>query len=158
MTDINNFIFVGLSIPFIFGIILGCYNKITIFNNYDDLGITFLMFILTIPMTYLYFLLGRSQITLYFFVTIEILILCFILYNSFIYNKKNIFYTLLALYIKIPLSFLYLINLLLILDDFFDKKINRKTTLSIILFATLTPIMAKLVKNNTGVLKQCQKL
>lgn len=153
MKDVNNLVFIVLSVPLIVGIIMGCCNKITVFNNYDDLGLTFLMFVLPIPMTYLYYLLGKSQLILYFFLTIEIFILCFIVLKSFIYNKKNIFCALLALYTKIPLSLLYLINLLLILDDFFDKRINRKTKLSLILFAILTPILSKLVKNKTGIFR-----
>ena len=151
--DYQNLIFIGLLIPIVAGIVMGFLNKIVIFDNYDDLGLTFLMFILPVPMIYIYGFLGKSQYTLYFFLFIEILILCFILYKSFINNRKNIFYTLLALYTKIPLSFLYLINLLLIIDDLFDKKFNRKTKLLFMVFAIFTPIMAKLVRDKTGVFR-----
>lgn len=151
--DYNNLIFIVLLTPFLAGVVMGFMGKLVVFQDYDDLGLTFLMFILPIPMIYIYCLLGKSQLMLYFFLAIEILIMCFILYKSFINNRKNIFYTLLALYAKIPLSFIYLFNLLLIIDDFFDKRINRKTKISAILFAVLTPMMAKLVKNKTGVFR-----
>ena len=152
-TDIHNLIFLGLAIPFIFGIVMGCMNKITIFNDYNDLGLTFFMLIFPIPMMYLYIWLGKSQVMLYVFILIEVILLGFLMYRSFIDNRKNFFSTILSLYTKIPLSIIYLFNLFLVFDDIFSKNRIKRNKFSFLLIAILTPIAAKLVRNKTGVFR-----
>lgn len=150
-TDIYNLIFIGLLLPIVIGIVLGWQNRIVIFNNYDDLGLTFLSFILPIPAFLIYGYFGQSKVTLYFFIILELLLFLYLIYKSFIDNKKNIFFTILALYTKFPISFLYLINLMSVIDGQINKNRKNKSVLSIVFFAILTPILTKLVKNKTGV-------
>ena len=152
--DTNSLIFIVLLIPFIVGITMGCANKITIFNNLDDLLFTFLMLILPIPMLYIAHLFNDSKLIFYFFMIIELIMFLYLSYKSFIDNQKNIFYTILALYTKLPLSLIYLINILSVLDNIFYKEKKHKNVLAVILFTILTAIIAKLVKNNPRASKQ----
>ncbi len=151
-TDTNNLIFIGLLFPIIIGIVLGWQKRIVIFNNYDDLGLTFLSFIIPFPAFLIYGYLGQSKITLYFFLTLELILVLYLIYRSFIDNQKNIFYTFLALYTKFPISFIYLLNLLSVLDNLLNKNKRNKSLLSVIFLFVLTPILTKLIKNKSGVL------
>lgn len=151
-TDTNNLIFIGLLLPIIIGVVLGWQKRVVIFNNYDDLGLTFLTFIIPFPAFLIYSYLGQSKITFYFFLTLELILVFYLVYKSFIDNKRNIFFTILALYTKFPISFIYLINLLTVLDNLFNKNKRNKTLLSVVFLFVLTPILTKLVKNKSGVL------
>lgn len=148
--DYQNIIFIGLLIPLILGIVLGWTNKIVVFRNYEDLGLTFLSFLVPIFAYFLYSALGESQITAYFFIFVEIVLLSYLFFRSFIDNQKNIFSTILAIYTKFPLSFLYLVNLFNAINSLFNKEKKYKSPISIFLFVILTSIMVKLVKERKG--------
>ena len=150
-TDTNNLIFIGLLFPIIIGIVLGWQKRIVIFNNYDDLGLTFLSFIIPFPAFLIYGYLGQSKITLYFFLTLELILVLYLIYRLLKYFYYFI-YTFLALYTKFPISFIYLLNLLSVLDNLLNKNKRNKSLLSVIFLFVLTPILTKLIKNKSGVL------
>ena len=150
--DINSLIIIVVLLPLIIGIILGWQEKNVVFRDYDDLFIVFLAMVLPVPLFFLYSSVN-SQIMLAFCILIELALIFWIVYRTYQDNQGNLIYTFLALYTKIPLSILFLFQLLSLLDNIFKPASRQDKGFSFISLLVLTPLILKLVRNKTGIIK-----
>ena len=150
--DINSLIIIVVLLPLIIGIILGWQEKNVVFRDYDDLFIVFLAMGLPVPLFFLYSSVN-SQIMLAFCILIELALIFWIVYRTYQDNQGNLIYTFLALYTKIPLSILFLFQLLSLLDNIFKPASRQDKGFSFISLLVLTPLILKLVRNKTGIIK-----
>lgn len=148
--DIISIFIILLIVPLIFGIILGLKNKIVVFRNYDDLWIVFLSIIIPFVFFFVYAALPSRIVIISGCIT-EILLLVNILYRTFEDNDRNILKTILALYTKLPLSFLFIFQFVSYLENISKPAYKRSNGLvNIISILCLTPLILKLVKNKKG--------
>ncbi|MBO5434820.1 hypothetical protein J6A31_03225 [bacterium] len=148
--EILGFIVVLLLIPFISGIVCGLQNKIVVFRNYDDLWLAFLTVCAPILM-FCGYVATESKILGVVFVLLELLLVSYTIHRTYIDNGRNIGSTLLALYTKIPLCGLFILQLLSYLNNQTKPAHQRThaitTLISIIL---LVPLIIRLVKHKNG--------
>lgn len=150
--DINALIIIVLLLPFIIGIVWGWQEKIVVFRDYNDLFIVFTAVILPIPLFFLYSL-AESKIMLAVCIFIEIFLIIEIICRTYQNNQGEIISTFLALYTKIPLSILFLFSLRNLLEYFSKPESKRSEGFLFLPLLILTPIILKLVKNKTGMIK-----
>lgn len=150
--DITSLIVIVLLLPLIIGIILGWQEKNIVFRDYDDLFIVFLAMVLPVPLFFLYSSVN-SQIMLVFCIMVELALIFWIICRTYLDNQRNLLFTFLALYTKIPLSILFIFQLLSLLDNIFKPASRQDKGFSFISLLILTPLIFKLVRNKTGIIK-----
>ena len=149
--DVNSLIILAFLLPLIIGIVLGWRKKTVVFRNYDDLFIAFLALVLPVPLGFLY-LLTNSQITLSLCILAELALVFWIYYRTYEDNQGNFILTFLAFYTKIPLSILFLFQLLDLFDNILKPATEKNKSVSVVSLLVLTPLILKLVKNKTGII------
>ena len=139
----------------ILGIILGFGDnrKIVVFNDYDDLGLTFL-----IPVSYFLIIYLGAEFGISFEILriIALIVVIFILgklfMNTYKANNGRVIHTLLAFVTKIPIGVIFVFHLLEFINPsgktYKQKRENRERSLAILVL--LTPIIAGLVVNKEG--------
>ncbi len=122
-----------LFLPLVIGIILGIQKKIIVYRDYSDLAKTFSLFLVPVLVLLLFF--GSEDKNAYSTLLVIaigvyfILMLFWIIKSTYIDNKKNIYHTFLSLYVKLPLSFIF-INYLITL--FSKEKPGQRTMQEIV--------------------------
>lgn len=149
---------IGLAAFFIVviaGICMGCGNNrsIIIYKNWDDLGLCFLIpasFIL-IHMTFSS-LGGNPAVGMAIGGCVAGALFILMVVNSFADNGRNIFKTMLAVTVKVPLGLLWIFNLLQLLNpDGNTGRQRRQSRGQALIFLTLlTPIIGLLVADKSG--------
>ena len=150
----DQYVLAAILIVAIIGIILGLTKKITVFRDFNDLALVFVF--ISSPVFLVQILRFFSdemviKILVYFFVALEVLILLTIVFRTFQDNSNPVF-SIIALLIKIPLSFLFITNFLdfIIPPSKSSQNIKvRKRALNWLLF--LTPLIIALVRDKKGI-------
>ncbi len=126
--------------------------SIVVFRDYDDLGLTFL-----IPASFalIYILFakmgGNPQVGAVLGGVVAAALLFRLSVNTFTDNGRNIFKTLLALTVKIPLAVIWIFNLLQLLNPSGTGRQRRQARgQALIILTLLTPILGMLVANKSG--------
>ena len=131
-SDLALWILLIMVIVLIVGIVMGINNTIMVYRDYADLTKTFALFL--IPILGLLYFSNREgvdnySIFLYIGFGLYMLVMLGWIIKSTYNDNKDILYTLLALYVKLPLSWIFLNHLL----GFFQKeKIGEKSLKQII--------------------------
>jgi len=152
--DMYNIALICYFIILITGIVKGVGENRTliVFRNYDDLGLTFLIPVSFVLITYIFISMGGDQtigITIGAIVSIGLFIK--LVFITFADNEHSIVKTILALLTKVPLSIIWILNLMQVLNPSgkgSQRSKNRGTALIILTF--LTPIMGLLVVDKSG--------
>lgn len=148
--EIFSLIIIGLIIPVIIGIIDGLKNKIVVFRNYDDLWLVFLTILLPFIFVFAYAALESNTVIIAGCIA-EVLLLGKIIHRTYEDNNKNISLTILALYTKLPLSTLFIFQVISYLSNLSKPFYKRTTSLTnLISIICLTPLIMRLVKNKNG--------
>ena len=138
----------------IIGTCLGVKQKITVFRDYNDLGLVFLTGFSPIVLIYLFSLISADQkkIALTFIVIVEILLFVWVVIRTY-QDNRNILFTLIALITKIPLSILFILNLLSFVAPKGKTAAKRASVRysSLVFLLLLTPLVLALVKNKEGI-------
>jgi len=152
--NIYNIILICYFAILITGIIKGIGENRTliVYRNYDDLGLTFLIpasFILIINIFIA--MGGNATIGVSIGAIVSIGLLIKLISITFSDNKKSISKTILALLTKVPLSIIWIMNLIQVLNPSgtgSERSKNRGDALIILTF--LTPIIGLLVVDKSG--------
>ena len=134
------------------GIILGFTKTITVYRDFSDLTKVFMLVLAPIG---LFYILGDkidNRILRNIFFGIEGLLLLWIIVTTFIDNR-NIFKTLLALIIKIPLGVIFAIYLVNLISPS-GKNRRQSRGIAGIVMLLLAPILYGLVRNKVWSLKK----
>ena len=150
----DQYVFAAIIIVAIIGIILGLTKKITVFRDFNDLALVFFLIASPFFLVQIFRFFSDEtvrKILLYFFVALEVLIFLTIVFRTFQDNSNPVF-SMIALLIKIPLSVLFIINVL----DFINPPSKspqsnnvRRRALTWLLF--LTPLIIALVRDKKGI-------
>jgi len=141
----------------IIGAVLGAKKTITVFRNFNDLAIVFLLGAWPMFMSRLLLFIGPSQIqkniALIFLVVVEAAIFCWIVYRTYQDNGR-FWMTLLAIITKSTLSFLFLFNLISLFAPTGKTAAQRAQARQSALFwlIGLTPLIYALVRDKEGLL------
>ena len=139
----------------IIGIFLGAGKNrtIVVFQDYDDLGLTFLIPTSFFGIIFIFHILGGNPIYSVPLATIVALILfCIMVRNSYIDNDRVIWKVLLVLVTKLPLAFLWVINLISLISPSGQTAKQRRESRvnALLILAIITPIIGLLVVNKSG--------
>jgi hypothetical protein len=149
----------------IIGIILGYTKTITVYEDFSDLTIVFLLvfaplgvFYSFIPMIVAYSG-GNETVLQVIMLLVEIGILTWIFIRTYNSNK-NILKTILALIVKLPLGIIFAYYLLYLLfpggNNYYERRRSRSK--AAIVLAVLTPLILGLVRNKVWRIKEIPKL
>lgn len=150
----NILLLVAFSI-IIIGIFLGAGKKrtIVVFQDYDDLGLTFLIPTSFFGIIFIFHMFGGMPTYSVPLATIVALILfCIMVKNSYVDNGRIIWKVMLALVTKLPLAFLWVLNLISLIKPTGQTAKQRRESRasSLLILAIITPIIGLLVVNKTG--------
>lgn len=139
----------------IIGIFLGAGKNrtIVVFQDYDDLGLTFLIPTSFFGIIFIFHILGGNPIYSVPLATIVALILfCIMVRNSYIDNDRVIWKVMLVLVTKLPLAFLWVINLISLISPSGQTAKQRRESRvnALLILAIITPIIGLLVVNKSG--------
>lgn len=139
----------------IIGIFLGAGKNrtIVVFQDYDDLGLTFLIPTSFFGIIFIFHILGGNPIYSVPLATIVALILfCIMVRNSYIDNDRVIWKVMLVLVTKLPLAFLWVINLISLISPTGQTVKQRRESRvnALLILAIITPIIGLLVVNKSG--------
>lgn len=139
----------------IIGIFLGAGKNrtIVVFQDYDDLGLTFLIPTSFFGIIFIFHILGGNPIYSVPLATIVALILfCIMVRNSYIDNDRVIWKVMLVLITKLPLAFLWVINLISLISPSGQTAKQRRESRvnALLILAIITPIIGLLVVNKSG--------
>lgn len=149
--ELISIVILALIIPIVFGIINGLKGKIVVFRSYDDLWLVFLAVIVPIALFFICAALQSVTMTVASCIA-EVVILSTIAHRTYIDNRRNIFLTLLALYTKLPLSGLFILQFISYLYNL-SKPLYRRTTgiATLVSIICLAPLIHRLIKNKKGI-------
>lgn len=141
----------------VIGIFLGAgeKRKIIVFSNFNDLGLTFLIpASLFLTMTVSFFVLADTYFmeSLVLGLGLSVILLLMMIFRSFRSNNMNPFKAILAILTKLPLSILWVIALLAVLDpDGNTRQARRKNRgMALVILTLLTPIILVLIAEKKG--------
>lgn len=153
----SNIIFVIVLFCFIVTPLIVCIvgnfkNKITIFDSYNDLILTFVIVVFPFLYYYTFFFMFHNKVVNILFLIIESALL-FILWKTTYYcNHKNFFLTVCALYTKLFLSFLFFFYLLQIANSANKKNSNNSSKLTDFLMTIIVlPTITSFVRNRNNI-------
>ncbi len=153
-SDIYNVILVGYFIVLLTGVINGWgkNRSIIIYKDYDDLGLTFLVpasFVL-INLIFIY-LGGNQQLSMIIGLVVAIGLFIKLVSNTYKDNNKNLGITILVLLTKVPLSIIWIMNLVQVLNpDGKSSKRSKNRGTALVILTFLTPIIGMLVVEKSG--------
>ena len=137
----------------VLGVILGIKQRITVFRNYNDLGLAFLVTLSPMALGYIFSLVtgGLDSFAVYTIIGIETLLLGWIVIRTF-QDNNSLVLTLVALVTKISLSFLFIINFLNFVAPRGETMAKRASVrhLALTFLLIITPIVFTLVKKPEG--------
>lgn len=150
----NVYSLIVLIIIVIAGIFLGFKKKITVFRDYNDLGLVFLIVMTPYILMYLlsFFFADRISIAYTFVVVVGLILFVWIAIRTY-QDNNNILFALIALTTKISLSILFIINLFCFVSPE-EKTAEKRRSVRYALLAfllLLTPLILALVKNKEGI-------
>ena len=135
-----------LLIPLIICLIGHIKGRVTIFYNYKDLILTFLVAFLPFSYFYISFFIINHPILKIFFLITEIILLCILYRITYISNNRSIFMTLCIMYTKLIMSFIFVFYILQIIVSSKRQKQNFGSQLSAFLVSVvIAPIITKYV-------------
>lgn len=138
----------------ILGVVLGIKQKITVFRNYNDLGLVFLMGLAPIVLIYLFSFVQTDQqdIGKIFIIAIEAVLFLWILIRT-LQDNRNPVKTVIALISKLSLSILFIINFLNFIAPEGKTMAKRASVRHVALafLLVLAPLVFALVKNKEGI-------
>lgn len=141
-------------IVIIIGIFMGAgeNRSIIVFRDYDDLGLTFLIPASFVLIYYLFAQMGGNpQVGAIVGAGVAFLLFLRLLVNTFVDNSRNVFKTLLALIVKMPLAIIWIFNLLQLLNPQGTGTRRRQNRgQALIILTLLTPILGMLVADKSG--------
>lgn len=146
----SEIVFYGLLIIIIVGVFLGAgrNRRIVVFSDYDDLGLTFL-----IPASTVLVLLiaPHSKITYSIIFIVEIFLLIKLVINTWRVNQ-SIWKTGLALITKLPISIIWMMNFIEMLNPSGKTSVQRSKNRgnALLVLALLTPVIGLLIVNKQG--------
>jgi cytochrome bd-type quinol oxidase subunit 2 len=150
----NIYTLIGWIIIVVIGVILGYKKMITVFRDYNDMGLVFLLGLIPIVLMYLFQLVAKDnqEVGFIFIVIVESILFLWIVIRT-IQDNQNPIGILFALVTKLSLAILFIINLL----DFVTpagktsakRASSRRKGFAFLLL--LTPIVFALVKNREGI-------
>lgn len=148
------YIYAGIGI-LLLGIILGFTKTITVYRDFADLTIVFMLVLVPVG---LFSLLGdkiQSQTMNKVLIVVELMLVLWILVSTFIDNR-NPFKTLLAFITKIPLGVIFAIYLVNLVAPGGKSKLSRSQSKGFagIILLFLSPILFGLVKNKVWLHKK----
>ena len=138
----------------VLGIFKGCGDNrsIVVFRDYDDLGLTFLIPVSFFLVVYVLSALKVDQVVSFFSgAAISIIIFIKLARDTYIDNGNNVSKTALSLITKIPLSVIWIFNLIQVLNPSgkgAQRSKNRGEAL--VVLTLLTPIIGMLVVEKNG--------
>jgi hypothetical protein len=137
----------------VLGAILGVKQRITVFRNYNDLGLAFLVTLSPVALFYIFSFVtgGLDTLATYVIIGIEALLLGWIVIRTF-QDNDSLVLALVAFVTKISLSFLFIINFLNFVAPKGETMAKRASVRHIALTFLLivTPIVFTLVKKPEG--------
>lgn len=138
----------------VLGIVLGVSGRITVFRDFNDFGLVFLIPVIPLAVIFTLVNLGAEDIppaAWSFIGILEALLVGFIAVTTWVDNRNPLAWFL-AMYTKLPLGVLYAWALLEAMapDRRHNVRQRRKLVIAIILF--LTPLIFALVREKRGVL------
>lgn len=127
--------------------------KVVIFRDYDDVGLTFLIPVSFILISYLFSAFGGNpKLGIWLASSVAIILFAISIQNTYFDNNKSFLYTTLSIVTKVPLGVIWIVGLISILNPVgktaAQKRKNRN--LSIVLLTLLTPIIGMLVAEKQG--------
>ena len=145
-------IFAWLAIVLL-GVVLGVKRRITVFRNYNDLGLAFLATLLPVALAYIFSLVTGTldKLAVYSVIGVEALLLGWILIRTF-QDNGNPVVTLVAFVTKLSLSFIFIINFLNFIAPQGETMAKRASVrhLALMFLLIVTPIVFTLVKKPEG--------
>lgn len=153
--DVYGIIFTIYAVIVIVGIFLGFgeQRKVVIFRDYDDLGLTFLIPASFFLIVYIFSYFGISQKFSSIIGGGVALLLTFkLLKDTYLDNNRNVKFTLLAFFTKIPLAIIWILNFINMLNPSGKTAQQRSSSrgISMVILAILTPILIALVVEKEG--------
>ncbi len=153
--DTHNITLMVLLGLLVVGIFLGAgqNRKIIVFKDYDDLGLTFLIPVAFFLIQIIYHWCGGTgPWGLYLASAVAALLALKMLAVTFIENGRNPLKTLVALYVKLPLSIIWILNLITLLNPGGKSAQQRRAARgqALVILTLLTPIIALLVVDKSG--------
>ena len=150
----NIYTLIAWILTVILGVILSFKKRITIFRDYNDLGLVFLMGLVPIVLIYLFSLARENQqhIGTIFIIIFEAALFIWILIRT-VQDNRNPIKTVIALITKLSLSVLFIINFLNFVAPEGKTMAKRASVRHIALafFVVLAPLIFGLVKNKEGI-------
>lgn len=155
--NIYNIILLGYFSIVITGIFLGAGKNRTIivFRDYDDLGLTFLIPTSLFGIIFIFHMLGGSpNFSVPLAIIVAFILFCIMVKNSYIDNDRVIWKVLMALLTKLPLAFLWVINLISLIKPSGQTARQRRESRAnaLLVLAIITPIIGLLVADKSGAL------
>ena len=150
----NIYTAIGWLLIIIIGAVLGWKEKITVFRDYNDLALVFLMALAPMPLMYLFGLVGKDhqQLARWFLIIFEAVLFIWIVIRTF-KDNANPLSALVALITKISLSVLFVIHFIEFVTPSgktgSQRAQSRRTAFAILLI--VAPLVFALVKNKTGI-------
>ena len=137
----------------ILGAILGVKQRLTVFRNYNDLGLAFLVTLSPLVLGYIFsFVTGRlDKLAIYTIIGVEALLLGWLVIRTF-QDNNSLILTLVAFVTKISLSFLFIINFLNFVAPRGETMARRASVrhLALTFLLVVTPMVFTLVKKPEG--------
>ncbi len=138
----------------VIGVVMGFKQKITVFRDYNDLGLVFLLGLVPIILMYVFSFASKDnhKIGFIFIAIVESVLFLWIVIRT-IQDNQNPLGILFALVTKISLSVLFIINLLNFVTPSgktgSNRASSRRTGFAFLL--VLSPIVFALVRNKEGI-------
>lgn len=134
-----------LFLTFLLCIIKGLQGKITLFDSYTDLILTFIIVIFPFLYYYIFFFIFQKSVVNITFAIIELILLFILSRVTYKSNDRNVFITLCVMFSKLILSFIFVFYLY----QLFNNKKNKSSNNISNVFASIivTPMLTKFVKN-----------
>lgn len=160
-SSMNTYLLIMLLLVIIAGIIMGFKEIITVYRDYDDLGIAFLLVLSPIVLIYLFSLGNANNATSNIFIgLIEIVLVVWLSVRTFKDNGNNVLFTLIAIITKFSLSILFVINLLQLVSPSgktsSQRSSSKRNAFAILLL--ISPIVFALVKSKEGIFNPARTL
>lgn len=149
----NAYTLIGWLLIVITGVVLGFKQKITVFRDYNDLGLVFLIALSPVVLFYLFSIIGGEQqrVLGWFIIIVETVLFLWIVIRTF-KDNPNVLGALVALITKISLSILFIFSFLNFVapqgKTAAQRAKSRYSALAILLI--VAPVVFKLVKNKKG--------
>ncbi|MDA8090570.1 MAG: hypothetical protein M0Z61_10200 [Nitrospiraceae bacterium] len=139
------------------GVVLGFQQKITIFRDFDDLGLAFLTLLAPLILIKIIFIIigqNGGKFFLFLFLFLESILILWLAARTFQDNNRSILAFLVAFVTKFSLSILFIFNLIGFVTPTgktaSERAKSRASAFTILLI--VTPLIYKLVRNKKGIL------